>query len=78
MNPSQRFYDPATGEMCFGVALEALRNGKRVRRKSWGAGWFISYVMLEIAPMTNLTSQDIIAKDWVEIYDEPSIDPQSP
>jgi hypothetical protein len=73
MNPSQRFYDAATGEMCFGVALESLRNGKRVRRKAWEHGWFISYVMLEIAPMTNLTSKDIIAKDWVELYDDPTV-----
>ena len=64
-----RHYDAATGEMCFSVALEALRNGKRIRRNAWSGGWFISYVMLEAAPMTNLTSTDIIAKDWVEIYD---------
>lgn len=66
------FYDAATGEMCFGTALEAMRNGKRVRRKTWGNGPWVSYVMLEYLPYTNLTSQDIIAKDWVEIYDDPT------
>lgn len=66
------FYDAATGEMCFGTALEAMRNGKRVRRKTWGNNTWVSYVMLEYLPYTNLTSQDIIAKDWVEIYDDPT------
>lgn len=68
------YYDPATGEMCFANALEAMRNGKRVRRKAWGNGPWLSYVMLEQLAYINVTSKDIIAKDWIELYDDSTTD----
>lgn len=67
------FYDAATGQMCFGTALEAMRNGKRIRRKAWSAGWFVSKVMLDMCPYMNITSQDIMAQDWEELYDDPTV-----
>jgi hypothetical protein len=65
----KHFYDAATGEMCFSMALLAMKNGKKVRRKSWHGTDFISINFLMHLSYCNLRSDDILAIDWVEIYE---------
>ena len=66
----KHFYDPSTGEMCFSMALLAMKDGKKIRRKAWNKSDFISINFLTHLAYCNLRSDDILANDWVEIYED--------
>ena len=68
----KRSYDPATGEMCFSNALEALKQGKTIKRKGWNQSVSINIHTLRLLPFCNLRSEDILATDWVEDYEIPA------
>ncbi len=51
--------------MKFEEVLPALREGKRVKRKSWDTGAFITS-----ASSGNIAAKSLMADDW-EVYEEP-------
>ena len=77
------FYNAATGESDFGIALDALRRGARVTRKGWH-GWIalqvpddmskmsLPYIYMRTAQGDQVpwvaSQADILARDWVELH----------
>lgn len=54
--------------MTFGMVVEALREGKKIRRKAWKAQWYSSVVAMDTGRVC-LYLDEIIADDW-EVINE--------
>ena len=54
--------------MTFGMVVEALREGKKIRRKAWRTQWFSSAVSMETGRVC-LYLDEILADDW-EVVNE--------
>lgn len=72
-----------TENMTFSEALEAMKQGYKVRRKDWEDGLyramvFCSYSIIENSNGENIITEsgaNILATDW-EIYNEPKPEPE--
>lgn len=66
-------YNATTGEMDFGLALDALRRGERVRRRDWGDAWvrlkdngfYMWHRDRDVAWVP--TWDEMLATDWSEV-----------
>lgn len=54
--------------MTFGMVVEALREGKKIRRKAWKTQWYSSVVSMETGRVC-LYLDEILADDW-EVINE--------
>lgn len=66
-------YNATTGEVDFGLALDALRRGERVRRRDWGEtfirlkdkGFYMWHNGRDVAWVP--TWEEMLATDWSEV-----------
>jgi hypothetical protein len=81
----RRYYDAATGQMDFGLALEALMRGDRVTRLAWAGATLRleqntgaealpeKFLVLRSAAgepsFWHASQTDLFACDWKQIYD---------